>query len=274
MNSRALGYRETLALLRRLGDTAERLILVGGQAVNFWAEMYRTRVPDLQDGPYTSKDIDFYGLRQDARDCAARLGGRLQIPAMDDTAAATMSGLVRYRDADGEERILDILSSVHGLETKRVRDTAVPAEVREKNDDETTAVRFLVMHPVLSLFSRVHNTATWTTYRTERALRQLRASVLCAREFLRDLAVDTEVEQRQRVRAVLHHYEDVFRMCCEVRGRQLHHYWGIDLFAVVLPLAALPDKFRSVRHPQMLGELRRIREEAPPRPRGPLHVEL
>ena len=39
----ALTLEQTLAVLRRLGDLTEKLVLVGGQALAFWAERYAGR---------------------------------------------------------------------------------------------------------------------------------------------------------------------------------------------------------------------------------------
>jgi hypothetical protein len=223
VSSPGVTYRDALALLRQLGDATQHAVLIGGQAVNFWAQRYRSRVPELQTGPFVSKDIDFHGVRQVAMLCAERLGGRLRSPSMDDAAAATASALVEYRDETGATRVLDFLTVVHGLDTKRVRDTAVPVDVLDAESGKPTGVSFLVLHPVLSMFSRVHNTVTWTKYRTEHALQQLAASVLCAREFLRDLSIDGDFDEPERIRAVLDHYEDVFDLCTSSRGRQVHH---------------------------------------------------
>jgi hypothetical protein len=67
-------YRQVEPLLRRLGDA--KLVLVGGQAVNFWAEVYAPRVSEIAaNAPYTSKDIDFCGDRSAVTDCANRIGG-------------------------------------------------------------------------------------------------------------------------------------------------------------------------------------------------------
>lgn len=49
-------------------------ILIGGQAVNYWAERYREREPQLKAlGPFTSADIDFKGTAEDVRRIAAQL---------------------------------------------------------------------------------------------------------------------------------------------------------------------------------------------------------
>ena len=67
-------------MLRRVGDVASTAVLVGGQALNFWAEPYRDRVSALsREGPFTTKDIDFCGNRQAVTAFAERLNGRAEL---------------------------------------------------------------------------------------------------------------------------------------------------------------------------------------------------
>ena len=49
---------QTREVLRRLGDLTEQLVLIGGQALAFWAERYADRF--TISGPVNSKDIDFF----------------------------------------------------------------------------------------------------------------------------------------------------------------------------------------------------------------------
>src|SRR5688572_25158838 len=43
-------------------------VLIGGQAVNYWAERYESIEPELQSlRPFTSLDIDFHGFRDDVK---------------------------------------------------------------------------------------------------------------------------------------------------------------------------------------------------------------
>lgn len=55
--------------------------LVGGQALNFWADRYSGAAPELDSyGPYTSKDVDFFGTVDAARKLATSLGGGVRVP--------------------------------------------------------------------------------------------------------------------------------------------------------------------------------------------------
>jgi hypothetical protein len=54
-------------------------VLIGGQAVNYWAECYFAKEPELRKhAPFTSGDIDFRGNRDDVQIIA----GQLKLPAV------------------------------------------------------------------------------------------------------------------------------------------------------------------------------------------------
>jgi hypothetical protein len=54
-----LGYVDIRPILAKLSDLDRDLVLVGGQAVNFWAFVYEGRVPALaRAGPFARRDVD------------------------------------------------------------------------------------------------------------------------------------------------------------------------------------------------------------------------
>jgi hypothetical protein len=92
-----LGYLDIRPILARLSDLDRDLVLVGGQAVNFWAFVYEGRVPALaRAGPFASRDVDFCGDRRTVRLCAQRLGGLAHVSTMDD--ATPNNGTVVFVD--------------------------------------------------------------------------------------------------------------------------------------------------------------------------------
>ncbi len=106
--ARPLSYDDVKSTLESLDGTD--IVLVGGQALNFWADLYLSRVEELaRDQPYTSKDIDFCGPRHAVVECARRLGGGCRLPTDFDPTVST--GAVIYVDASGEERQIDFISS-------------------------------------------------------------------------------------------------------------------------------------------------------------------
>lgn len=182
---RPLSYRDIEAMLIRLGDSTSGIVLVGGQAVNFWAEQYLSRAPELRtNAPYTSKDVDFCGTRAAVAECARRLGGRAVLPV--DFEPTPSSGQVIFMDDTGTERIIDFLVHPFGLDAPDVLRTSLPVEVLD-DAGRPSGARFRVMHPERCMESRIHNVVGLPGYNTPRALAQVGAAVVCTREFLREL---------------------------------------------------------------------------------------
>lgn len=190
------------------------------------------------------------------RRAAELLGGRMRLAGMDDNTPNT--GLVLFVDTAGFEREIDFIDQPLGLVADDVRDTAVrlvlPTEGLEK-------VTVWVMHPERCMESRIYNAQTLG--KTDRvAIRQLEASIVCAREWSRYL-LDQDASP-ERVRAVLRVNERIFRRCAtDIHFKQLVKDLAIDPFAAVLAdHDALPDRFKRTRYPQMLSRLDAIREQA------------
>jgi hypothetical protein len=246
--SEDLTYHDTEAILIRLGDTADRIVLVGGQAVNFWAWHYEARaVPLATYAPFTSKDVDIAAKREDVAVLAARLGGRARVADFDDHAP--QAGTVVYVDEHGTERTLDVMATLIGLDMSEVIKTSVPFEY---TTERGAPLGFRVMHPVLMLESRVHNILRFEKYRTPHGLRQLGASVLCAHEYLNDMVATDP-------RRVLNWNERIFRFRTRRHGRSIASDYQIDVFDAVLNDARLPAKFVERRYPQMVEAVDRLR---------------
>ena len=65
---------EARLVLRALGDLADEIVLIGGQALAFWAEHFASRFSVIE--PVNSSDIDFAGHRESVSLCAAPLAQR------------------------------------------------------------------------------------------------------------------------------------------------------------------------------------------------------
>ena len=171
-----------------------------------------------REAPFTSKDIDFCGDVRAVRICA--------------------------------ERTIDFLDAPLGLHADAVDKLAIPAEILDAAG-KSTGILFRIMHPVQVMESRVHNAMTLPGYDSPAALKQLRLSVACAREFIRDM-IDSS-----RIRVALTLNERVFTFCLKDRdGRTVDATHGVDPFdAVVGDDDRLPTLFRNTRYPQMQREL-------------------
>lgn len=212
----------------------EDLILVGGQAVSHWAEFYAARLPALQaEAPFTSGDIDLVGpeVGREAERIKRALGGSLEKGDSIYERTAILA-MVSYKDAAGDDRVIDFLRSVWKLDLVDIERTSLAMRPGLR-----------VMHPVLCLESRIHNCGDFTEYQTPEGFKQARVATLCAREFLRDALDAGEIE------AVLQLNERIFTIARDrARGCARH---GLRPFDAVLVDPRLPETFRSLRYPQM-----------------------
>lgn len=232
----------------------QRIVLVGGQAVAFWQrylQRYSSELELLE--PVTSKDVDFEGSARAAQRAAELLDGRAAFPSPDHVATPN-TGIVIFTDSQGVTREIDFIAEPLGLNARDVRDTAVTIE---DEGEDGSPISLLVMHPQRCLESRIYNAGVLGKT-GPLARRQLRVSIVCAREWSRYLLDHvTEVAETERVRAVLRLNERLFRKCATDRHfRSVLIDLNLDPFGAVLhdhPL--LPEHFSGRRYPQMHAAL-------------------
>jgi hypothetical protein len=251
---------EVRRILRDLKPLSEErhIILVGGQAVAFWAAFFELEKAATEEKLFTSKDIDFEGAARSVRRAGELLGGEVRLATMDDHTPNT--GVVLFKDSDGEERTADFLSAPYGLDARDVRDSALRIVVPDP--DGSGEVPVWIMHPERCLESRVYN-VVGLKQAGQIAMEQLQRSVLSAREFSRQLLDDTNLGEAERVRAVLRLNERIYKKCLRDRSFQkvyLDH--EVDPFEAVLHDERLPDKFLEKRYPQMVDRLGTKRRRA------------
>jgi hypothetical protein len=250
-----LRHEEVQRILRLLQPLSadRRIVLVGGQAVAFWTRFLEASCPELGlSQPLASKDIDFEGSAQSVRRAATLLAGTMKIASMDDNTPNT--GIVLFTDADGIRREIDFIEAPLGLTARDVRDTAVQLVV--PGDHGTPEVPIWVMHPERCMESRIVN-ATDLGKTSPLAMRQLEASIVCARAWSRFVLDNRQLPLERRVRAVLKLNERVFRKCVgdrRFRAVALDH--NVHPFeAVLVDDERLPEDVRAQRYPQMREQL-------------------
>lgn len=226
-----------------------RIVLIGGQAVAFWLRYLASIYVEAAGvAPLASKDIDFEGASRTVLLAAELIAGEPKLPTMDDQTPNT--GLVMFKDADGVDRQIDFLDQPLGLRGRDVRDTAVLVEMPRRG--VVPAVQVWIMHPERCMESRVANAAILGKTH-ELAMRQLKASILCARLWSRYVFDNEELPLAERVRAVLRINERIFRRCHREKPfRDVVLDYGVDPFeAVLIEDTRLPAAFRDRRYPQM-----------------------
>lgn len=240
-----LQLSDTIGILDRL--KGEALVLIGGQAVNYWADLYSERCPELaKSGPYASKDIDFQGRRDQVLKCARLLDGKAHLP--EPFSSDAESGKIVLID-NGVQIEVDFLQSAYGLTSKETLAGSVSVKVP---DHSGSLVPVQIMSPFHCLKSRVFNVVGMQKYRTDHGIRQLRASLVCTREFSIDLA-------ERDVRKSLDQNEAVFRFVMSPKPRKLFRTFNIDVFPAVACSERFPEAFHRQRYPQMQADWEKYR---------------
>lgn len=203
----------------------EDLVLVGGQAVGYWLTHYRDRDAGLAElVGVTSCDVDFLATHEAVQRFATAVRGQIK---NEGPRSPTMS-VVTFHDRHGRSCIVDFLRLVHGLSPERVRETAVPIDLLDPQGISLGA-ELKVMHPLLCLESRVHNTHSLDRYRTPRALKQLDAAIGCARAFVQEQCDAGAIRSAHRAIA------SIADVACGAAGRAVHAQVGRNV------LDAIPD---------------------------------
>jgi hypothetical protein len=228
-----------------LSICSPRGLLVGGQALAFWADHLQVERPlNLVSG--VTADADFIGDSVLAKDLARRLGWQIWIPALDDSTPQT--GKVTQRTKSGAVKQVDFLSGVVGLTTKDLARRAIEMKMPQIG-------QLRVIHPLDVLDSRIQNLHLLPEKRTDAGIAQARLAVDVARAFIRkELATRNE-------RAALKLLERIADIAGDIAAVRVFLLYGID------PLKAVPlEDFRTtpalhkVRWPQIVAEVGEKRE--------------
>lgn len=220
-------------------------LLVGGQALAFWADHLRVERPETLVSGVTA-DADFIGDAALATTLGKRLGWQTWIPSLDDSTPQT--GKVTRRTRSGAVKQVDFLSGVAGLTTKDLARRAIEMDIPDIG-------RLRVIHPVDVLDSRIQNLHLLPEKRNDAGIAQARLALGVARAFIaREIATRGE-------RPGLKLLERVAEMATDIAAVRVFLLYGID------PLEAVPlEQFRTttalhkVRWPQILAEVTRKRE--------------
>lgn len=235
----AAEVREILAVCSPRG------LLVGGQALAFWADHLQvTRPANLTSG--VTADADFIGDADLARDLSEHLGWQIWVPSIDDATPQTAK--VTHRLKGGLVKQIDFLSGVAGLTTKDLARRAIEMEIPGVG-------RLRVIHPIDVLDSRIQNLDLIAAKRTKAGIAQASLAVDVARAFIRQ-----EIQTRGE-RAALKLLERIVEITVDIAALRVHLRYGID------PLAAVPlEDFRTtpalhkVRWPRIVADVSQRRD--------------
>ncbi len=235
--------REELALTREevdeiLSSCGRGVLLVGGQALAFWATHYRVEPVGELSGKITS-DVDLIGTAAEARRLGARLQWTLWFPTMDDATAQTAK--LTKRGPRGGVKQIDYLSGIVGLDTAKIQARAVDVLL-------SSGATIRVLHPLDVLESRLRNLATLASKQNAIGVAQARMATAVVNSFVRDL-IDSAAERKTVHRAV----ERIVKIALDRILLGVAVEFGIDVLGAV-PAARIDSPgFRTKRWPQILA---------------------
>lgn len=167
------------------------MVIVGGQAIVAWALHFGVQVPETET-PYLTQDVDFFGIKEDARWLASKLNGKFVAAELGD--ATPNAATIVIPSADGKSKLLiDFLLSVLGLEDDEVRRLAAPIQFGDHPPVH-------VLHPLLCLESRLENLYRLSAKRDGNGIAQAHIAIEIARCYLTDLL--DQHQWRQAYKAV------------------------------------------------------------------------
>ena len=215
-----------------------RALLVGGQALAFWAQHYQIKPLGALSVSVTS-DADFVGTAQVALELSRALkpmGWKYWRPSLDDATPQTAK-LSKRIEGHGIKQI-DFLGNIVGLKTEGIKRRAILLNLAD-------GTHLRVLHPLDVLESRLKNLAELPSKRGPQGIAQARLAIDIARSFLEQLL-------SEETRSLLDAIERMAHMAQQKSLDAVFHDYGLD------PLAAIPadrvssEEFRTRRWPQIL----------------------
>ena len=237
----ATGYtvEEVWQLLGEFSTLAPEVVLVGGQALAFWARYYRARVPgDLL--PYVTLDVDFLGTSAQAKVFADRLpGAKLYVPTLDDHTPS--SGRVVARNILGRTLEVDFLHSIAGLSESDVQRNAIDLK------DARGKLILRVMHPLYCLESRIKNLVLLPAKRNRFGVAQARLAVQVMRLHITRVLAEEAAGLRKALKLV----ERVGEIALSEPGKRCYIEYRIDVLRAVPANSIQSTGFQDLRWPRL-----------------------
>ena len=221
--------------------TGKPYVLIGGQAVYFWAARYAAEEPALEQlRPFTSADLDFLGGREDVLRLAQQLSLRPEFPPM--AGMTALAGVVPIKIGDARTSI-EFVRQIAGIKSGDISKLAIEREFHG------TQIR--VLDPI-SLLCCKANLALTVDQKSRRDVAHLQILVVCVRAFLRETLRGVEADELP-VRGWLGAVERVLKLAESAVGKKVARKFGVDW------RHALPEKEIAASKHRLVMTLREKR---------------
>jgi len=217
-------------------------VLIGGQAVNYWAECYFSKEPELQKyAPFTSGDIDFRGNREDVR----LIARQLELPAVfpNKINLTALAGAIPFYIGQQPSNI-EVVRLIPGVTIATVDAMAVGATLGDR--------QIRVLDPISLMLCKV-NLALTVAQKNRQDVAHLKILIYCVRGFLRD-ALQSVENGAAPAKGWLGAVNKLSKLVKSTHGRQAAKKFAIR-WSEILPLAEIAqaknEKIISFRKNQL-----------------------
>jgi hypothetical protein len=216
-------------------------LLIGGQAVNYWAEHYLPADPQLEKlKPFTSEDIDFKGGSDDVQHIARQLELTPGYPSKVQMTA--LAGIIPFQIGDLKSNI-EIVRRIPGV-SGSVDALAIQAEWNGKS--------IRVLDPISLLACKLELVAS-VPQQKRQDVAHLKILVPCVRAFLNEF-----LQRVERGEIPARHWlgaaKQVLKLTTDHRARKIANQHQIN-WREILPLNAIAksqdEKIRRFREQQL-----------------------
>jgi hypothetical protein len=218
-------------------------VLVGGQAVNYWAERYLAKEPELgKHVPFTSGDIDFRGNRDDVLHIAGQL--KLEPVFPQKVTMSALAGAIPLQISKLPSNI-EIVRLIPGVSISTVDTMAIGAEL--------SGQQIRVLDPISLLLCKV-NLALTVPQESRQDVGHLKILIYCVRGFLRDALREVD-RGNAPAKGWLGAVNKLIKLAKSTHGRKAAKRFEIR-WSEVLPLAEIGrcknEKIVSFREMQLV----------------------
>lgn len=227
----ALTPKEVEAILGQAGQT----LLVGGQALAFWANYYNVEPVGELSTKITS-DADFLGTAGDAKRLGEVTGWKVWLATMDDAGSGQTAKVTKLLPGGGVKQV-DYLSGIVGLDSERIQARAVQATL-------PSGATIRLLHPLDVLESRLRNLHLLSDKRNPIGVAQARLAIEVVERYISAAIDDGE-------RTALDAVERVVKIALDKALVAVAEDYGLDLLLAIPSTRFGNRAFQEKRWPQV-----------------------